>query len=81
VDYLTVFTERKGANKLRATVDDMLGLFTLLDVHKVQLPCYAIMDIRRVPALDSKVNGDLPIVATLTTMVNNLRQHVSSPEM
>jgi len=31
VDYLPVFTERKGANKLRATVDDMLGLFTLLD--------------------------------------------------
>jgi hypothetical protein len=53
-DYIPVFTERKGVNKVRATIDDLLSLFTLLDVHKVELPCYAILDVKRIPAIDSK---------------------------
>lgn len=77
-DYVPVFTERKGANKTRATVDDLLGLYTLLDVHKVELPCYAVVDIRRVPAMDSKVDVDVSIVAALTALVNDLRQQVSA---
>jgi hypothetical protein len=32
-DYIPVFTERKGVNKVRATIDDLLSLFTLLDVQ------------------------------------------------
>jgi hypothetical protein len=77
VDYLPVFTERKGTNKIRAATDDTLSLFTLHDVHKVELPCYVVMDIRRVPALDSKVAVDLSVVATSTAIVNGLRQQVS----
>ena len=41
VDYIPTYVERKGVNKQRASVDDILGLYTLLDVHKVELPCYA----------------------------------------
>jgi hypothetical protein len=63
---------------VRATIDDLLGLFTLLDVHKVELPCYVIMDIRRVPSLDSKVDVDLSVLAAFTTLVNDLRQQVSA---
>jgi hypothetical protein len=77
-DYVPVFTERKGANKTRATVDDLLGLYTLLDIHKVELPCYVVVDIRRVPAMDSKVDVDVSVVATLTALVNDLRQQVSA---
>lgn len=31
--YLAVYTERKGQNKTKATIDDTLGLFTLLYLH------------------------------------------------
>lgn len=61
VDYLSAFTERKGANKLRATIDDLLGLFRLLDINKLELPCYVVLDIRRVRAVDSKVHVDLSV--------------------
>jgi hypothetical protein len=80
VDYVPMFTERKGTNKIRATIDaiyDTLGLFTLLDVHKVELPCYVVMDIPCVPAIDSKIDVDLSVVATLNAMVNDLHQRVS----
>jgi hypothetical protein len=72
-----VLTERKGVNKTRATLDDLLGLFTLLGVHQVELPCYVILDIRRVPAMDSKVDVDVSVV-TATALVNDLRQQVSA---
>jgi hypothetical protein len=78
-DYVPVFTERKGVNKIRATVDDLLGLYTLLDVHKVELPIYLVLDIRRIPAMDSKIDVDVSVVAALTTLVNDLRQQVSTP--
>lgn len=77
-DYVPVFTERKGVNKTRATVDDLLGLYTLLDVRKVELPCYVVVDIRRVPAMDSKVDMDISVVAALTALINDLRQQVSA---
>ena len=76
-DYLPVFTERKGVNKVRATIDDLISLFTLLDVHKVELPCYAVLDVKRIPSTD-KVDIDMSVVAALTTLVNDLRQQVSS---
>ena len=72
-----MFTEPTGTNTIRATMDDTLGLFTLLDAHKVELPCYVVMDIRRVPAIDSKVDVDLSVVAKLTAMANDLCQQVS----
>lgn len=77
-DYIPVFTERKGVNKVRATIDDLLSLFTLLDVHKVELPCYAILDVKRIPAIDSKIDVDLSVVANLASLVNELRQQVTS---
>jgi hypothetical protein len=73
-----VFTEPKGTNKIRATIADTLGkLFTLLDVHKAELPCYVVMDIRSVPSIDSKVAVDFSVVTTSTAIVNDMRQQVS----
>jgi hypothetical protein len=69
-----VFTEREGVNKTGATVDDLLGLYTLLDVHKVALPIYVVLDISRILAMDSKIDVDVSVVAALTTLVNDLRQ-------
>jgi hypothetical protein len=73
-DYVPVFTERKGVNKTRATVDDLLGL---LNAHKVELPIYVVLDIRHIPAMDSKIDVDVSVAAALTTLVNYLRQQVS----
>jgi hypothetical protein len=39
---------------------------------------YVIMDIRRVPTLNSKVDVNLPVLAAFTTLVNDLRQQVSA---
>jgi hypothetical protein len=69
VDYLPAYVERKGVNKQRANVDDILALYTLLDAHKVELPCYAPVESK---GLDS------PFVAVLTGIVNDLRQQVAT---
>ena len=60
-DYLPVFTERKGANKVRATIDDILNLFSLLDINKAELPCNVVLDIRRVPTADLKMDIDVSV--------------------
>lgn len=41
------------------------------------MPCYAILDTKRIPSID-KVDVDMSVVAALTTLVNDLRQQVSS---
>ena len=77
VDYLPAYVERKGVNKQRANVDDILALYTLLDAHKVELPCYAVLDLSRVPPVESK-GLDSSFVAVLTGIVNDLRQQVAT---
>jgi hypothetical protein len=80
VDNLPSFTERKGVNKLRANIDDILGLYTILDANKIECPMYTVLDIRRVPPSASTLSSatDVPhVVDVLTTMVNDLRQQVA----
>lgn len=77
-DYLPAHTERKGVNKVRATVDDLLGLYALLDVNKVCLPQYAVLDPGRVP-MSSAVNSDSTVaVSALTSLVHDLKDQVAA---
>ena len=77
-DYLPAHTERKGVNKVRATVDDLLGLYALLDVNKVCLPQYAVLDPGRVP-MSSTVNSDsIVAVSELTSLVHDLKDQVAA---
>lgn len=76
-DYLPTYVERKGANKQRANVDDILALYALLDAHKVELPCYTVLDLSRVPSMESK-SSDSSLVMALTGLVDDLRHQVAT---
>jgi hypothetical protein len=79
-DYLPVYSERKGQNKTKSTIDDTLGLYTLLDVHKVDMPCYAIVDINRVPkcAVNDNTGVDMSVVTSLSAVVADLQKQMSA---
>ena len=76
-DYIPTYTERKGVNKQRANVDDIIGLFALLDVHKVELPRYAVVDMSRIPSSIDR-NADSSVVTVLISIVNDLKQQVAT---
>jgi hypothetical protein len=72
MENLPTFTERKGNNKLRTNVDDILTLYTLLDVNKVKLPQYAALNLQRLPSTGVP-SADF---AALATVVSELRDQV-----
>lgn len=74
-DYVPSYTERKGANRQKACADDLLALFTLLDVNKVKLPLFYAADPSRLP-LNNSVLNDTSALASLTSLVNDLKDQV-----
>ena len=75
---LPVHTERKGANKVRATVDDIIGLYALLDVNKICLPQYVVLDPKRVPMSGSTNSEQAVAVSALTSLVHELKDQVAA---
>ena len=63
------FSKRQGANKCRATVDDIIR--TVLDPN-IDLPVYYATDLTRIPPVDS----DHCNVAAILTELQNLRAEV-----
>lgn len=72
VDYAPRYTERKGENRLRTSVDDLLNLFALLDVNKAKLPQFVAANLSRLPTL----TVDSSAVSELGALVRELRQQV-----
>ena len=79
-DYLPVYSERKGQNKTKSTIGDTLGLYTLLGVHKVDMPCYDIVDITRVPkcAVNVHPGVDVSVVTSLSVVVADLQKQMAA---
>ena len=77
-DYLPVYTDRKGVNKVRATVDDLLGLYALFDVNKIDLPQYVVLDPNRVPTFSPANSESVGAVSALTSLVHELKDQVAA---
>jgi len=68
------YTDRKGEHRLRSNVDDLLSLYTLLDVNKVNIPQFVAADPDRLPP-SGQVGGD---ISMLTALVYELRDQVAA---
>ena len=77
-DFLPVYTDRKGVNKVRATVDDLLGLYALFDVNKIDLPQYVVLDPNRVPTFSPANSESVGAVSALTSLVHELKDQVAA---
>jgi hypothetical protein len=69
------FVDRKGNNKVKACVDDILTVYALLDVYKTKLPLYVAANPLRIPGLGHSTPND---VLALGTLVNELREQVAA---
>ena len=69
------YIERKGNNRLKACVDDLLTVYTLLDVYKTMMPQYVVANFQRLPVLGPSTTIDAPV---LSTLVNELREQVAA---
>ena len=63
---------------MRAIVDDLLGLYALLDVNKICLPQYVVLDPQRVPAFSPANNESVGAVSALTSLVHELKDQVAA---
>lgn len=78
VDYIPSYTERKGANRLRASTEDLLALFTLLDANKARIPQFVAANPIRLPPMATAASSNESTVAALTTLVYELRDQVAA---
>lgn len=69
------YIERKGNNRLKACVDDLLTVYALLDVYKTKMPLYVAANLLRLPALGHSATSG---ISTLSTLVNELREQVGA---
>jgi len=79
VNNVPSYIERKGNNRQRASVDDLLTLYALLDVHKVKLPVYVAANPLRLPGFTVPTkNAAVDEISALAALVYELRDQVSS---
>jgi hypothetical protein len=79
VDYIPHYSERKGANRLRASVEDLLALYTLLDANKAKLPQFvAANPLRVLPMSPATVPSNVSDISALAALVYELREQVAA---
>ena len=78
VDYVTTYTERKGANRLRATTEDVIALYTVLDANKAKLPQFVAANPLRLPPTAATTTAASSDVAALAALVYELRDQVAT---
>jgi len=75
-DYIPPYTERKGANRLHASTENLL---TLLDANKAKLPQFFAANPIRLPSLTTTTaSSNETVVAALASLVYELRDQVAA---
>ena len=78
-DYLPMYTDRKGVNKMRATVDDLIGMYSLFDVKIIFFyRNMFFLDPKRVPTRSPANSESVRTVSALTSLVHKLKDQVAA---
>ena len=59
-------------------MDDIIGLYALLDVNKICLPQYVVLDPKHVPLSGSTNSEQAVAVSALTSLVHELKDQVAA---